>query len=70
VSCPSLKRAYRTKRLAILALEGIRLKRRENPFREERAPYRCPLCGEWHLTSHELRVAPRRHARSRLVLTT
>jgi hypothetical protein len=50
---------YRTRRKAIRALESCRSKlaRTGDPRRRERAVYKCPACGMWHLTSVDNRSA-------------
>lgn len=45
--CTTGKKGYRTARKALRALEAIR----RNPHATERSIYRCPLCGDFHLTS-------------------
>jgi len=49
--CPTSKRSYRTRRKAIVALDQLRTRRDKGYGRSERRVYRCPHCGEWHLTS-------------------
>lgn len=51
--CPSGKRGYGTPQSAYRAMQVIVTRRhRLHQRRTERSVYRCPACGNWHLTHH------------------
>lgn len=46
-TCNKIK--YPTQKLALMALDRIRHKKKSN--HNEKRIYQCPICAHWHLTS-------------------
>lgn len=61
-SCSSQKRPYPTKKEAQAAIRAIR--RDTSRARQVRptSTYRCPECGQWHLTHQHTNAGPNRNA--------
>lgn len=61
--CPTNKQGHATKHAARAALVAVRARRARTRGRThgvEAAAYACPLCDQWHLTSHDGRKPRRR----------
>lgn len=53
---PCVKRGYRDRISALIALAGTAGKKHTRREKDEARAYRCPRCGKWHLTSRKARL--------------